>query len=110
MPFVLFIIWVSAVIVWITLFVRSHQLLHAFRDRYAEEAGKKIKYAHESYRHPSKFWYFISADSAAFLEEKKDGELLARRRSVVRLSIAALAVPFGSMALLIGAVLSGLTR
>jgi hypothetical protein len=85
---------------WLALFVRAHRLFYAFRDRYPGEAQRKISHAFEFERSPSKFFYFMSADSAAFLNEKKDEELLSKRRSVVRMSIAAVVVPFGGTAIL----------
>jgi hypothetical protein len=110
MPLLILVFAATIPVLWLTLFVRSHQLFYAFRDRYPEEAGRKIQHAFEFRRHPSKFFYFMSADSAAFLQAKRDGELLLRRRSVVRLSIASLVVPFGGMAMLVALIASGILR
>jgi hypothetical protein len=107
MPLIIIAFAVSVWTIWLVLFVRTHRLFYAFRDRYPEEAQRKIQRAFEFERHPSKFFYFMSADSAAFLEEKKDGELLSKRRSVVRMSIAALVVPFGGVALLVALITAG---
>ncbi len=98
MPLLILVFVAAVPVIWVTLFVRSHQLFYAFRDRYPEEAKRKIKHAFEFSRHPSKFLYFVGRESGAFLEEKKDGDLQRSRRAVVRLTVAALALPFSFMA------------
>ncbi len=110
MPLVILVFVAAIPVLWLTLFFRSHQLFYAFRDRYPEEAERKIQHAFEFRRHPSKFFYFMSADSDAFLQEKKDFDLLLKRQSVVRLSIAALVVPFGGLGLLIALIAAGVLR
>jgi len=99
MEFVVLIPFLLVPVMWLSLFTRSHRLLYAFRERYPEEATKKMSGAFVFERHSSKFLYFLSGDSAAFLEEKKDAELLIERRSVVRLSIAAVVAPLGWFAI-----------
>ena len=110
MPLLILVFIAVIPVIWFTLFVRSHQLFYAFRDRYPEEAERKIRHAFEFRRHPSKFFYFMSTDSAAFLEEKKDRDLLSKRRSVVHMSVAALVVPFGGMAVLVALIALGVLK
>jgi len=107
MPLLFLLFFVATGVVWSALFIRSNELLFAFRTRYPEEAKQKIQYVFEKARHPSKFLYFMSSASAAFLEEKQDIDLLSRRRLVVRLSIAALIFPFLGPAILTVLAFSG---
>src|SRR5262245_42124209 len=85
---------------WVWLFIESHALFYAFRDRYREEAERKIRYAFVPMAHPSKILYFLSTDSKRFLKDQNDRALLAKRKKVVRLVAAACIVPVSEMAVL----------
>ena len=94
-PLVLMTVWLLVLVAW---FIHGHRLLYAFRDRYPQEADRKMEYAFDFRAHPSKFLYFLSKDCAAFLAEKHDHALLQMRRTVIRLSVAGLVVLFGGFA------------
>lgn len=96
----------AVITVWVTLFVQAHQLYYRFRAAYPNEARAKIKDAFGFSRQPDKYLYFLRSRSAQFLKEQNDDILLQRRSMVVRLSVAAVAIPLGGMLLL--TVLAGL--
>ena len=94
-------VFVLVAATWLRLSFVSHRLFTTFRDRYPDEAQRRIKHAFEWRREPSKFFYFVSEESQAFLASKKDSELLANRDSVVFLFRASFAVPAIGMLLLL---------
>jgi len=96
----IFVFVAPTIVVWLILFTQSLHLFNAFRNRYPEEAQQRIKHAFESRRSPGRFFYFLSTASAKFLEEKKDSELLGKRRLIIRFSMAALVLALASLAVI----------
>tara|TARA_R110002020_G_scaffold383058_1_gene593733 strand:- start:508 stop:840 length:333 start_codon:yes stop_codon:yes gene_type:complete len=82
---------------WVYVDVRKYQLLRIFRERYPNEANRRIKEAFTPWRPPTKTSYWVSRDFATFLEIHDDTELFLMRRSVNRLLAAAVAAPFVAM-------------
>ena len=110
MPIPILVVAAAIPVLWLTLFVKGHALYYAFRDRYPEEAEKEMRHAFEFRRDPSKFLYFISADSDAFLRGKMDCELLVKRRWVVRLAFASVILPFGGMGIVVVLIATGVLQ